>query len=408
MQFTGVEYVDGNPTSLTFSHLKDNEQIDAGVPCLVKCLNDTPWNINLSGATICGTAGTQTAAQATLVGSFQKKTLGLGFYKLNAEGTGFVATNAQSTVTPFRVYMRLDDEQPAQLQIPAFNDALLRDEANPQTCSSLSAQPSRPVHTEAMKQNFHRGDVDGNGQVDTQDVTLLEGILAERAVATTLLTDGGLSDINLDGKVDVTDLAHLIYILKGEQTDEHDYVDLGLPSGTLWATVNVGANQPQESGYFLSWGELLPKENYLTSTLVDGMGSALSGLTSIIGTKHDAATVQWGADWQMPSRQQLEELRDHCTWTPAVIDGVSGMRVSGKVVGYTDRSIFLPFTGYRHDTRSSLIGSYGFLWSGDHYDKGSLADGFGFTDGQQGIYRSYFQRVNGRCIRPVRSINASR
>lgn len=394
MLFTGVESVDGNPASLTFTYLGEGENVPAGTPCLVWCDTDTPWSMETSSRTLCGTPLLVKGAGATLVGAFRSAALGTGYYKLNTAGTGFISTAASSTVSPFRFYMQLDAppaEAPAHTAMPEFA-------AISEPVQTMANSPAR--YQSQPLGNYQRGDVDGSGMVDQYDAMLLDKVLLGQVSATTLLTEGGLSDVNQDAEVTIADLAHLINILKGADEAQHDYVDLGLPSGTLWATTNVGATVPQESGLFLSWGELQEKADYLTTTLMDADAAHLTA--NIIGTKHDAATVHWGHEWQMPSRAQLEELRRECLWTPAVVDGVKGMVVSGKAEGYTDRSIFLPFTGYQHDVSRSLEGSYGFLWAGDEYTDGALARGLGFTDGEQGTFHSFFHRANGRCVRPVR------
>ena len=100
--------------------------------------------------------------------------------------------------------------------------------------------------------------------------------------------------------------------------DGHAYVDLGLPSGTLWATCNVGASSPEEYGDYFAWGETEPKNDYNWSTYKYCKGSSTTMTkyctSSSYGTvdnktelepSDDAATVNWGSNWQMPSLEQL-------------------------------------------------------------------------------------------------------
>ena len=81
--------------------------------------------------------------------------------------------------------------------------------------------------------------------------------------------------------------------------NNHEYVDLGLPSGTLWATCNVGANSPEEYGDYFAWGETQPKTIYSRSNY--GYSNA------------DATKANWDSDWCMPTKEQWEELRNNTT-----------------------------------------------------------------------------------------------
>ena len=104
----------------------------------------------------------------------------------------------------------------------------------------------------------------------------------------------------------------------------HEYVDLGLTSGTKWATCNVGANKPQDYGDYYAWGEVTTKSTYNWSTYLDGNMSsysdcgtdkdALKGVTDIAGTEYDAAKANWGGKWCMPTKAQQDELRSECYW----------------------------------------------------------------------------------------------
>ncbi|MBR6129706.1 MAG: BspA family leucine-rich repeat surface protein [Bacteroidaceae bacterium] len=144
----------------------------------------------------------------------------------------------------------------------------------------------------------------------------------------------------------------LSYLGKAETPQEHEYVDLGLPSGTLWATCNVGANSPEEYGDYFAWGETEPKEDFdnfesyrisdyiLAKYNVDGG----TGILTSLQPEDDAATVNWGSDWQMPSDVQIEELLNEeyimSEWTQ--LNGVNGRLITSKSNG---NSIFLPAAG---------------------------------------------------------------
>ena len=156
-------------------------------------------------------------------------------------------------------------------------------------------------------------------------------------------------------------------------------VDLGLPSGTLWADRNVGADKPEAYGSYFAWGETVPKSDYSWSTYKYGNGDSKNNLftkycqdakygkdgytdsyTELLHVD-DAASVNWGGNWRMPSKEQIEELYNNTdnTW----VDDFEGTGVSGrKFTNKKDSSkfIFLPAAGYR---RGTLKGSYGYYWS---------------------------------------------
>ena len=128
----------------------------------------------------------------------------------------------------------------------------------------------------------------------------------------------------------------------------HEYVDLGLPSGTLWATYNVGATSPYESGSFFAWGEVEPREDFSWQSYkffrgveIDtgyGQWAILEDIGSnICGTEYDAARHQWGNGWRLPNERELYELRMRCWSKYTTENGVSGVRVYGP----NEHSIFL-------------------------------------------------------------------
>ena len=137
------------------------------------------------------------------------------------------------------------------------------------------------------------------------------------------------------------------------------YVDLGLPSGVKWATFNVGANSPEESGDYYAWGETSPKSSYtwlnykwcegsynmLTKYNCDSSKGVVDYKT-ILDPEDDAATVNWGQGWRIPTKAEFDELIDNCTWTWSSINGVYGYEVKSNTNG---NSIFLPSVGYYND-----------------------------------------------------------
>ncbi len=193
----------------------------------------------------------------------------------------------------------------------------------------------------------------------------------------------------------------------------HAWVDLGLPSGTLWATCNVGANSPEEYGDYFAWGETEPKDYYDWSTYKWCNGSydtmtkycihseyGDNGFTdgkTELDPEDDAAAVNWGGSWRMPTRAQQDELREHCTrgWTTQ--GGVNGTLVTGP----NGNTIFLPAAGYRYDTGLYDVSSDGDYWSRSLNTDNSLnGRSLYFNSSYIGTYDS--ERFYGRSVRPVR------
>ncbi len=166
-----------------------------------------------------------------------------------------------------------------------------------------------------------------------------------------------------------------------------DYVDLGLPSGTKWATCNLGASKPSDYGDYYAWGETEPKTeftwatykwmqtgesdwNYITKyTFADGQtegiwydsdGTFIGDGKTTLEAADDAATAKLGSPWRMPTLDEIKELLGNCTWTWTTQDGKNGYEVKSKKNG---KSIFLPAAGYRYSSELNGAGSRGDYWS---------------------------------------------
>ena len=140
-------------------------------------------------------------------------------------------------------------------------------------------------------------------------------------------------------------------------------IDLGLPSGTKWACCNVGADKPEGYGGYYAWGETEEKRKYT----YDNYKFRKKGIaaSSICGTQYDVARVKWGISWQMPSREQIEELVHKCKYEWTTLNGVKG----GRFTGSNGSSIFLPAAGHTCDPKlnygdKQYVSSRGFYFSG--------------------------------------------
>jgi hypothetical protein len=149
-------------------------------------------------------------------------------------------------------------------------------------------------------------------------------------------------------------------------------VDLGL--SVKWATCNVGANIPEDYGYYFAWGETQSKENYdwrtykycnrtfsintLTKYNADSRYGRVDNKTTL-EAQDDAATANWGGAWRMPTKAEQDELRTKCKWVWTTLNGVYGY----KVIGPNGNSIFLPAAGYMVGGTLYDAGSRGYYWS---------------------------------------------
>ena len=249
------------------------------------------------------------------------------------------------------------------------------------------------------------GDVNADGEVNVADVN---------AAIAVVLTSGGssLADVNGDGEINIADVNFLIdIILSGSTQPVPDYVDLGLPSGTLWATRNVGASKPEDYGDYFAWGETVPKETYSWATYKWCEGDKWS-ITKYdpmsywkydeieLAPEDDAATVNWGPSWRMPTSGQLQELCDNCSWQWTQRNGVNGKLVTGP----NGNTLFLPAAGYRDKSSLTNIDKRGRYWSRTvDYNDESLAFLLSFDSGRGAYcYTITPGRSGGFPVRPVR------
>lgn len=206
-----------------------------------------------------------------------------------------------------------------------------------------------------------------------------------------------------------------------QEKKKHEYVDLGLPSGTLWATCNVGASSPEEYGEYFAWGETSPRDEYNWANYMYCKGSettmtkyctqseyGYNGFTDNLPeleSSDDAATAYWGNRWQMPSIEQCEELinSDLTTTQWTAQNGTNGYKITSKSNG---NSIFLPAAGCILDTSDYGPGSFGYYRTRSlSTSKSSNACCLNFLINN--IRMLDMNRYYGQSVRPVRIQDAS-
>lgn len=186
------------------------------------------------------------------------------------------------------------------------------------------------------------------------------------------------------------------------------YVDLGL--SVKWATMNVGATSPEDYGDYFAWGETEPKSEYNWGTYkwCDGDYNNLTKYCSLsefgpvdnktkLEPEDDAATVNWGGAWRMPTRNEQDELRTECNWTLDTMNGVYGYTVTGP----NGNSIFLPMSGYFYGKGIEEIGINGTYWSSEHAEYYSSEAYVFYIYAEGDISWNIDRRYYGLSIRPV-------
>ena len=216
-----------------------------------------------------------------------------------------------------------------------------------------------------------------------------------------------------------------------EQQSE-DYVDLGLPSGTLWATANVGASAPEEYGNYYAWAEtktysevdesntmnynyagsyIKTAYNWFTYKYCQGSETTMTKycMSSDFGTVDslnvlqpvdDAATANLGEEWRMPTIVEWKELLSACNWVWTQRNSVNGYQVTGP----NGKSIFLPASGARFSKgRLNDVGVYGYYWSSS-LGKSNSYNAYCVRFYAELVESSAIHRGYGRSIRPVRTV----
>ena len=194
----------------------------------------------------------------------------------------------------------------------------------------------------------------------------------------------------------------------------HEYIDLGLPSGTLWATCNIGATKPEDYGEHFAWGEIGTKHIYDESTYKYANGGSFSRLTKYCSKSKygnhrfsdrltelqygDDPASSWGDGWHMPTKAQCDELLSYTTNQWAAQNGVEGRLFTSKQNG---QMLFLPAAGSRWDSGLYNAGSFGNYWTRSLYiDNPDSAWYLRFFSGNCNM--GCYIRGRGFSVRPVR------
>ena len=193
-----------------------------------------------------------------------------------------------------------------------------------------------------------------------------------------------------------------------------DYIDLGLPSGTLWATCNVGASKPSDGGLYFQWGDT---QGYTADQVGTGEGQkkfatdwsdykwgtypnftkyTTKGAT--LESEDDAAHVNMGGDWHIPTPEQISELLDNATNAWTTQDGINGRLFTSKKDG--SKSIFIPAAGLAWDGSVQYSGDLGLVWS-SMLDAVNFYSGQGLDFGSGGAYLGSHGRCYGFSVRGV-------
>lgn len=243
-----------------------------------------------------------------------------------------------------------------------------------------------------------KGDVNKDGKVDVADVTMVINHIGKAYSAN--------ADVNRDMKVSETDASYIIkIILQSDIYSDPNAVDLGL--SVKWSSMNVGASAPEEYGGYYAWGETKEKDIYSWQTYKFGDATA-GGLTkyclsssygtvdgkTVLESMDDAARINAGYVWRMPTKAEMDELVEQCTWVLETLNGIPGYRVTGP----SGKSIFMPFGGSKSNDQHHSLGDVGFYWTSG-LDGSTGAPALYMYDDKKAFMG--YTRNQGLSIRPV-------
>ena len=294
------------------------------------------------------------------------------------------------------------------------------------TCDVTVISSGSAIHVESVTLNVHELQLNVNQQFQLVATVLPENA-TEKGVVWSSNVQSSKLYIDTNGMVTglqaceatvtvrckdnayIYDTCHITVTGGGSSGGSEEVVDLGLPSGLKWRSMNVGASKPEEYGNYYAWAETSPKSNYASSnykypstnygdgiivyakydtTPVQGDGK------TVLEAEDDAATANLGNGWRMPTFKEFKELRENCTWTWKTQNGVNGMLVTGP----NGKSIFLPAGGWYDKTTLNNKTTYGSYWTatGD----GGTANAVDVVNNDKD--KALVPRCEGRSVRPVK------
>ncbi|MCQ2189876.1 MAG: hypothetical protein MJZ00_08230 [Paludibacteraceae bacterium] len=183
-------------------------------------------------------------------------------------------------------------------------------------------------------------------------------------------------------------------------------VDLGL--SVKWANFNVGASKCYEYGNYYQWGETDTTDNYVPEScrtyalpISELKEQGIIGADSLLTAKYDAATVNWGAKYRMPSRIEIEELMNNTESKWLIIEMPDSSSVSGRITksNKNGKSVFFPVAGIRNYSEIADVGHGGYCWSASAYEYGRNAWLLHFNS--KGFSCYHLARRYGKSVRPV-------
>lgn len=232
---------------------------------------------------------------------------------------------------------------------------------------------------------------DGNGTVSiTNNVVNFISVLKGNAIEVVAVPDEGHEFVGWfvgDAKTPVSTKAAYTFTVKESVVlvakfrfpfvstgtiDDYEYVDLGLPSGLKWASYNVGATSPEGYGWYFSWGETYNKvpctwmyygygegeSNTMTKYCTNSSNGTVDDKT-VLEPEDDAANVNWGGRWRMPTAEEYKELCEECSWVSMNLNGSIGYKVKGP----NGNCIYLPAAAYHSAPYSTILRGYVCYWS---------------------------------------------
>jgi uncharacterized protein (TIGR02145 family) len=190
-------------------------------------------------------------------------------------------------------------------------------------------------------------------------------------------------------------------------------IDLGLPSGTKWASFNIGASAPEEYGNYYAWGEIVTKNNYYWDTYKWGSGKAFTKYNDddergqvdnlmVLEAEDDVANVLLGGVWRMPTYSEWLELIDNCSWERTTQNGVSGLMGTSNIAGFTNRSVFFPAGSMKIQNHPiTSTGAFGCFWTSRLSSEDTPYADYFFYSGSSIWEDDETYRCYGCSVRPV-------